>query len=372
MEDARYTRLARSLIQYSCDLTVGETVLIESIGAPIEFVVALIREAKASGATPLVSLKDDLIMRELARQYSDCDIKMMADCELHVMKKADAFITIRATQNAAEYVDVGDKQMGNILRHYIEPVHYRYRNDNVKWVALRWPTPAMAERAGMSTEAFEQFFFQACDIDYKRMADAMRPLADRMANAKEVRVVGPGETDLAFSIKGIGHYKSVGRHNLPDGEIFTAPVKNSVNGQIHFNVSSTYYGATFDDTRLKMRDGKIVDATASNLHKLAQILDQDDGSRFLGEFAFGVHPQIRRPIRDILFDEKLTGSLHFAIGNSYSSADNGNRSSVHWDLVLLQTLDAGGGEVYFDDALIRKDGRFVPTDLAVLNPENLG
>src|SRR5439155_1439871 len=213
MEDARYTQLARSLIHYSCDLTVGETVLIESIGAPIEFVVALIREAKASGATPLVSLKDDLIMRELARQYSDCDIKMMAD--------------------------------------------------------------------------------------------SMRPLADRMANAKEVRVVGPGETDLAFSIKGIGHYKSVGRHNLPDGEIFTAPVKNSVNGQIHFNVSSTYYGATFDDIRLKMRDGKIVDATASNLHKLAQILDQDDGSRFLGEFAFGVHPQIRRPIRDILFDEKL-------------------------------------------------------------------
>lgn len=369
--DLRIHKLARTVIQHSCALKRNENVLIEAINAPIEIVIALIREAKARGATPLVALKHDRIIRELSRLYNENDVSLLAECELHTMKKMDAFITIRATENAQEYADIPVAKMKSVLERYIKPVHYQYRNEQIKWVALRWPTSSMAQRLGMSTEAFENFFFEVCDIDYTRMEKAMRPLAAAMKSTDQVRIIGPGDTDLRFSIKGMSHYKSTGRHNLPDGELFTAPLKNSVNGRICYNVPSVFYGRRFENISLDFKKGKIIDASSSETRRLNELLDQDSGARYIGEFAFGLHPRITRPMNDILFDEKMTGSVHLAIGNAYSTCDNGNRSAIHWDLILLQTPESGGGEVYFDDTLIRRNGRFVGNELAALNPENL-
>jgi aminopeptidase len=228
----------------------------------------------------------------------------------------------------------------------------------------------MAQSAGMSTEAFENFYFDVCTMDYRRMAQAMAPLEKRMRRANRVLLKSPG-TDLTFSIKGIGAQGCVGLRNVPDGETFSCPVKNSVNGVIQFNTPTLYSGTRFENVRLELEHGKIIKATSNNTKRLNEILDTDAGARYIGEFSLGFNPHILQPMCDILFDEKIAGSLHFTPGQAYEVCDNGNRSAVHWDMVLIQRPEFGGGEVWFDDELIRKNGHFVPRDLQGLNPEKL-
>jgi len=364
--------LAQLLVEHSCELEPNERVFIESVNAPNEIVTALIRATKAVGATPLVALKDDEIIRELSAAYEPDDVKLMAACELHTLQQVQAFISIRAIHNAEAYSAIPPDKLANVLRHYVQPVHLNFRNDNLRWVSLRWPTPAMAHSANLDIEEFTDFFFDVCTVDYARMETAMAPLAELLERTETVRISGPGKTDLSFSISDIGAFKSAGKHNIPDGELFTAPVKDSVEGVINFNVASMYYGRMFEDISLEFRHGQVVNASAaSNVTALHEILDQDAGARYVGEFAFGVHPMITSPINDILFDEKISGSVHLALGNAYKVCDNGNRSAIHWDLVLIQSAEMGGGNVYCDDVLIRKDGRFVLPQLTALNPENL-
>lgn len=372
MKDPRIKALAELLINHSCALQAGERVMIEAINVPVEIVINLIRAAKSVGGVPLVMLKDDQVIRELCCAYTEEDARLMAGCELYALRQVQAFIGLRGILNAQEYADVPAARMKNILEHYVKPVHLEHKNERTRWVALRWPTAALAQRAGMSTEAFEDYFFSVCAIDYARMEAAMEPLAALMRETDEVRIKGI-DTDLSFSIKNMAQYKSAGRHNIPDGELFTAPVRDSVQGRIRYNVPSVYYGTKFEDVQLEFRDGKITNAVcaAGNTQRLNELLDQDEGARYIGEFAFGCHPHITQPMGDILFDEKIAGSVHLAAGNAYRDCDNGNRSAIHWDLILKQTPDTGGGEVYFDNVLIRRDGRFVPPELAPLNPENL-
>ena len=287
---------------------------------------------------------------------------------------AEVGISIGVTQvevSAPGKALVPADKLKNVLRHYMQPVHWEQRNRTTKWVTLRWPTPAMAQRAGMSTEAFEEFFFSTCLVDYVKMAMVMEPLVHLMQQTDRVQVVGPGLTDLTFSIKGMAPHKDAGQHNVPDGEVATAPIIDSANGVIQFNVPTVYYNATFDNVLLELVDGNVVRAESDRSLVLDEMLDQDDGAKRLGEFAFGVNPRITQPIRDILFDEKMAGSIHLALGNAYPRCDNGNRSAIHWDLILSQTPEFGGGEIYFDGTLIRKDGLFVPPELMGLNPENL-
>jgi aminopeptidase len=280
-----------------------------------------------------------------------------------------AYIALRGSQNAFESSDVpAEKQQlaGKILR----PISDR-RINHTRWVVLRWPTPAMAQAAGMSTEAFEDLFFRVCTLDYRKLAQAVKPLVQRMRRTDRVHITGPG-TDLRFSIKGIGIIPCVGERNIPDGEVFTAPVKDSVEGQVTFNAPAVYRGIPFDQVRLKFSKGKIVEARAGDKSRqLEQIFDSDAGARYVGEFSLGLNPYLHQPIRDILFDEKIAGSFHFTPGQAYEEADNGNRSQVHWDLVCLQDRSHGGGRIFFDGKLVREDGRFVTKELAGLNPERL-
>ncbi|HEU0008521.1 MAG TPA: aminopeptidase [Verrucomicrobiae bacterium] len=368
MTDPRYTKLAKVLIGYSTRLRKGDRVLIDAIDIPDEMTVELVRAARHAGATPLVEVRHGRVSRELLRDTNPGHAALTRGVELFRMKKVNAYVALRGSANASETADVPSDKM-QLYSRLLRPV-LNYRVNKTRWVVLRWPSPSMAQAAGMSTEAFEDFYFDVCTMNYPRMARAMVPLERRMKKADRVHLKAPG-TDLTFSIKGIGAQMCKGDRNIPDGEVFSCPVKKSVNGVIQFNTPTLYAGTRFENVRLEFRAGKIVNATSNNTKRLNEILDTDAGARYVGEFSLGFNPYIQSPMCDILFDEKIAGSLHFTPGQAYEDVDNGNRSAVHWDMVLIQRPEWGGGEVWFDGELIRKDGRFLPADLKPLNPERL-
>ena len=368
MTDPRYKKLAKLLVEYSTALKKGELALLDMIDVPDEFAIELMRAVRAAGAVPLIETRHTRVTREILRAINLRQAKVMRDVEMFRMKKVQAYIAVRGSANASESADVASDLM-SLYSKTLRPVQ-NYRVNKTRWVVLRWPTPSMAQGASMSTEAFEDLYFEVCTMDYPKMARAMAPLENRMRKADRVHLKSPG-TDLKFSIKGIGAKMCRGDRNIPDGEVFSCPVKNSVEGQITYNTPTIYSGTKFENVRLEFKKGKIVKATANNTKRLNEILDTDRGARYIGEFSLGFNPYILNPMCDILFDEKIAGSLHFTPGQAYEVCDNGNRSAVHWDMVLIQRPEWGGGEVWFDGELIRKDGLFVPKDLKGLNPANL-
>lgn len=370
MKDQRIDTLAKNLINYSIRLQKGEKVLIENFGLQKELVLALIREAYAAGGFPFVSLKDNQIDRALLMGGQEEQYNMIADFEAEVMKNMDAYIGLRSGDNINEFADVPDDKMKLQGSTVGKKVHRDIRVPKTKWVVLRYPTASMAQLAKMSTEQFEDFYFDVCNLDYSKMDKAMDPLVELMNKTDKVRITGKG-TDLTFSIKDIPAIKCSGQMNIPDGEVYTAPVRDSVNGKITYNTPSPYNGFTFENVTLTFKDGKIIEATANDTERINKIFDTDEGARFIGEFAIGVNPYILHPMQDILFDEKIAGSFHFTPGQAYDDAYNGNKSNIHWDMVMIQRPEYGGGEIYFDDVLIRKDGQFVIPELEALNSENL-
>ncbi len=368
MTDPRYKKLANLLVRYSTKLKKGEFALLDMIDVPDEFAIELMRAVRAVGAVPLIEVRHTRVTREILRDVNPAQAKMVRDIEMFRMKKVQAYIAIRGSANASEAADVGSDRMA-LYSKTLRPV-MNYRVNKTRWVVLRWPTPSMAQGASMSTEAFEDLYFNVCTMDYPKMARAMEPLEKRMKKADRVHLKGPG-TDLKFSIKGIGARMCKGDRNIPDGECFSCPVKDSVEGTIRYNTPTIYSGTKFENVRLEFKKGKIINATANNTKRLNEILDTDPGARYIGEFSLGFNPYILNPMCDILFDEKIAGSLHFTPGQAYEVCDNGNRSAVHWDMVLIQRPEWGGGEVWFDGELIRKNGLFIPKDLKGLNPVNL-
>lgn len=370
MVDPRMRKLADQLVGYSCKVKPGERVMIDAYDVPQEMVAVLVERIGEAGGLPFADIHQMPVLRAIYNQATEEQMKIYGERDLEFMKQMQCYISLRGGYNITELSDVPDEKM-KIFRQYWQKPVLDQRVNHTKWVVLRWPTPSMAQLAGMSTAAFEDFYFNVCNLDYNKMARAEEPLKELMERTDRVRIVGPQDTDLEFSIKDIPVIPCVGDRNIPDGECFTAPVKDSVNGVIHYNVGSVYQGRPFDDVRFVLRDGKIVEATSSDTEKLNEILDTDEGARYIGEFSLGFNPYITKAMRDPLFDEKIAGSLHFTPGQAYETADNGNDSKIHWDLVMVQTPEFGGGEIYFDGELIRKDGRFVPVDLQGLNPENL-
>ena len=368
MTDPRYTKLARLLVNYSTQIKKGDRALLDLIDVPDAFSIELMRAVRAAGGTPFVEVRHTRVTRELLLKMTGRQAALARDLELGRMKKMQVYIAIRGSANASENADVPSERM-QLYSKIIRPVQ-DYRVNKTRWCVLRWPTPSMAQAAGMSTEAFENLYFDVCTMDYPKMARAMVPLERRMKKADRVRLVSPG-TDLTFSIKGIGAKMCRGDRNIPDGEVFSCPVKNSVNGVIQFNMPTIYAGTKFENVRLEFKDGKVVNTAANNTKRLNEILDTDAGARYVGEFSLGFNPHILNPMCDTLFDEKIAGSLHFTPGQAYEECDNGNRSAVHWDMVLIQRPEWGGGEVWFDGELVRKNGLFVPKDLKPLNPANL-
>ncbi len=372
MLDPRVTKLAELLCSHSTELGPKDNVLIHAFDIPEEVVAEVVRVAQATGARAIVRLESQLVRRQLLMGMTDEGAKLIARTEKFEMEEMTSYIALRGTHNYAESADVPADIVTMWSKLYSTPVVFETRVPKTKWVVLRWPTPGMAQQATMSTPAFEKFFFDVCTLDYAKMAKASEPLKELMNKTDKVRLVGPG-TDLSFSIKGIGSVPCSGERNIPDGECFSCPVRDSVNGTVQYNTVSLNQGVEFKDICFTVKNGKIVEATAgSNTAKLNEILDTDEGGRYFGEWSLGYNPYVLHPMKDTLFDEKIAGSFHLTPGNAYEGpGGNGNKSSIHWDIVCIQRTDYGGGEVWFDDKLIRKDGLFLLENLKGLNPENL-
>ncbi|MFV0313829.1 MAG: aminopeptidase [Anaerotignum sp.] len=369
--DERIKKLAYNLVNYSCCLEKGEKVLINCNGIhPTPLVKQIIKEVYNVGAIPFLQVMTNSLERELLLGATKEQQELMAEVDGRLMEQMDAFIGVRGEDNLREQADVPNERLDLQNRFYTHPVHHGIRVPHTKWVVLRYPTNAMAQSAQTSLEDFEDFYFDVCNLDYGKMGAAMNSLVTLMNKTDKVRLVAK-DTDLTFSIKDIPAVKCAGRCNIPDGEVYTAPVKNSVNGTITYNTPSEYNSFTFENVKLTFKDGKIVEVDGNDKERLEKIFNTDEGARYVGEFAIGVNPFITKPMNNILFDEKISGSIHFTPGNCYEDASNGNQSAIHWDLVLIMTPEFGGGEIWFDDTLIRKDGIFVLPELEVLNPDQL-
>lgn len=369
--DERIKKLAYNLVNYSVKVKEGEKVFVHYTGFDtVNLARAIIKEVYKAKGTPIVKYTDNRVLREILLHCNEEQLKLMSEADCMLMDNADCYIGVRGADNIAELSDIPADKMKMYEKIYSTPVHSDRRVAHTKWVVLRYPNPSMAQLSDMSLEAFEDYYFNVCNLDYSKMSQAMDSLAELMNKTDKVRIKGPG-TDIEFSIKGIPAIKCAGEMNIPDGEVYTAPVKESVNGVISYNTPSVYQGFTYENVCLEFRDGRIIKASSNNDGRINEVFNTDEGARYVGEFAIGVNPYVVKPMKDILFDEKIRGSIHFTPGASYDDAPNGNKSSIHWDLVLIQTEEYGGGEIYFDDVLIRKDGVFVIDELKKLNPENL-
>ncbi|MDD4797938.1 MAG: aminopeptidase [Clostridia bacterium] len=370
MTNSNIKELANQLIYYSCDLKRGEKILINVIGEAEELAGELVKTAYQAGAIPFLHIENTKIERQWLLGCTTEQLNMEASWQLARMKQMDAYIGLRARGNAYEMSDVPLDKIELYEKLLSEPVHHGVRVPHTKWVVLRYPNDTMAQEARMSTEAFAEMYYKVCNLDYRQLSAAMTPLAELMEATDKVEIFAPG-TELYFSIKDIPAIKCDGRCNIPDGEVYTAPIRDSVEGRISYNIPSVHQGISFENVVLEFERGKIVKATAgSKTESINKVFDIDEGARYIGEFALGLNPFVTTAVNDILFDEKICGSFHFTPGACYDNAYNGNKSALHWDLVNVLRKEAGGGEIRFDGKTIQKDGIFILPQLAGLNPEN--
>ncbi|MGQ0723193.1 MAG: aminopeptidase [Candidatus Eiseniibacteriota bacterium] len=364
MSDPRVRRLARNMVRFSLDVQAGERVLLDFRGvATHELLRDVVTEVTEAGGVPFPLVGDDSLQRRFLLTAVEDQVRSWGEIHEALMRQMQCYIRVNGTANPFDVSDVPEAARAWEREHYMNRVHLKLRVPKTKWVVLRYPTDSMAQQARMSREAFEEQYFRVCNLDYARFSRAMEALKDLMERTDEVRLTAK-DTDVTLSIKDVGVVKCDGRMNLPDGEVFTAPVRESVNGVITYNAGSLYGGTSWDWIRLSFRNGKICDVAAPNdLEKLEEIFATDDGASYMGEFSFGLNPHLHHAIKDTLFDEKIYGSFHTALGQCYEAAANGNQSAIHWDLVCIQTEAYGGGDVWFDGELVRRDGHWVHPDL---------
>ena len=369
MTDSMYRdedrRLAGKILEFSCELEEGQNVMLQLVGLNgIGLLRALVERAREMDAHPFVQIEDTEIRRILMeRGDKNFWINQAETDQLPLMKKMDAFVGVRASQNIFEQADVNRQANKEYSDHFLKPVHFNERVKNTNWVVLRYPSEAFAMNAKMPTSRFRDFYYKACLLDYDGLHEAMKPLRERLQETDMIQLKGDG-TDIEFSVKGQNWIPCYGKRNIPDGELFSSPILSSVNGEITY-APTVYQGKPFDYVKLVVRDGVVIDFDSNDNEQLEEILETDAGARQFGEFSFGLNPVIERPMFDILFDEKIYGSNHLTLGNDYDDAPNGNDSSIHWDLVCI------GADVFLDGKKIREGRRFVTEDLQGLNPENL-
>ena len=368
--DNRIEKLARMMVNYSCEIKSGEHVMIRYEGdETLPMVSALMRYVYEAGAYPYPVRRDKRLDRELIISAGDEQFEMMRRHELAFTDDMDCFLTVHATHNQFEFSDIPPEKLHKYMKIVAMPAVLRRMRDD-RWAGISYPCSSEAQALGVSQQAYEDFFFKVCTMDYPKMKKAAEPLGALMDRTDKVHIVGQG-TDLTFSIKGIGSKICAGDHNIPDGEVFSAPVPDSVEGVVTYNIPNVVEGICYESITLTFRHGRMVDIQCGNNARLNKFFDVDEGARYVGEFALGFNPYITKPMKSTAFDEKIAGSFHFTPGMSFERAGNGNVSSIHCDLVCVQTPEYGGGEIWFDDVLIRRDGLFVLPELEGLNPENL-
>lgn len=369
MKDQRIQKIAELIVNHSIKVQPNEHILVQTnTEIELSIVKELIKAIHKAGGYAHTDLRDATVTRQLVLGGTKEQFEVLAEIEVERLAKMDGYINLRSPVNTSEFSDIPGEKMELYAKTY-----GKFQSEAIgkkKWMTTNFPNSSLAQEARMSTEAFEDFYFDICTVDYKKLSAAMNPLKEYMEKTKVVEIKGP-QTDLSFSIENMGVIKGDGTDNIPDGELYTAPIKDSVNGTITFNTPSTFHGFTFENIALTFVNGKVIKATANHSEKLNEILNTDEGARYIGEFALAFNPKVKVPMNNTLFDEKIDGSFHIALGSCFDEADNGNSSAIHWDLVSIQRPSYGGGKIYFDGQLVRKDGRFVIPELEGLNPERI-
>lgn len=359
-------KLSETIVNYSLKVKENDRVLITCYTErPKPLVKLLIQKIAQKNAIPFVRMVDPELEAYLLIHTGTNRVGEIAKRATFDVDNYDCFINIRYNTN-----DYEDKNVTSEIRSQIGEVKkesdYKRINER-RWVLLNYPSHLDAYKAALPNDDFYKYAMEVMTVDYSEMYAMIEPLKKLMENTKEVRIISPG-TDISFSIEGMPVVPCCGESNIPDGEIFTAPIRDSVNGVITYNTPSPYEGNVYQNISLTFENGRIVKATSEmNSEALQKIFDTDEGAHYIGEFSLGLNPKILHPMGDILYDEKIIGSIHFTPGSAYQDAYNGNDSKIHWDLVLIQRKEYGGGELYFDHTLIRKDGLFVLPKLQHLN-----
>ena len=359
-------KLSNTIINYSLKLKKGDRVQItygnKECTKLVKYLINDIYDNEGIVNTKLVDYEISSLLMERA---SSSELDHMVKIKEFEVDNYDCYIHICYNENEYE-----GRNIASSIRRELGEKSDKYddiRINKRRWVLLNYPSVMDAYKAKMKNDEFYNYAMRVMNVDYAKMKDKIEPLKKLMEKTDKVRIVSPG-TDLTFSIKGMPVIPCLGECNIPDGEIYTAPHKESVNGFITYNTPSPYQGYTYENIKLEFKDGKIIKCSSKdNNEGLEKIFNTDIGARYIGEFSFGLNPEILHPMGDILYDEKIKGSIHFTPGKCYQDSDNGNRSAIHWDLVLIQREDYGGGEIYLDDKLIRKDGLFVIDELKSLN-----
>jgi len=374
MEFDRLDLLAERMANYSLKLEKGERCLIAAGHSAMPLAKAFAEECLKVGAVPIVYFMDEELTRLFLASLPQNDDEILKEAIATyvdpinlMMDGVESVAVIRSKDTDTPYQGATGKTLLAYQQKFGQLFH-RFTNEK-KWVVLDWPTEHQARKANMPYAEFYKFVMDISLVDYAAMYQAALPAKAVLDAADRVHIKGPG-TDLRFSKKGINTIIGAAANSYPDGELYTAPVKDSVEGYVTFTVPSIYMGQTFEGIRLEFSRGEIIKATCQggDANVLNAIFQTDEGASYIGEFALGINPDVTRPMNDIHYDEKIAGSFHLTPGNCYNDAYNGNRSSIHWDQVCMQDPAHGGGEIWLDGELLRKNGIFVMEEFKALNP----
>ncbi len=352
MVDQRIEKIADILIDYSVKVKEGDYVVIEGEYACIELIKVLYKKILKRGAFPIPRIGDDQFLSMYYKYASDKILNTFPEITYNEVKKIDCLIILRAPKNLKEMANTDPNKITNRTK-LLEPI--KIERLKKRWVLFDFPTPSFAQEAGMSLEEFEDFVYNACIQDWKKVEKEQEKYVNLMNSGSEVRIVGK-DTDIKLKIKGRKFIKGCGTHNMPDGEIFTAPLENETEGYIYFDYPVVYSGKEVSGVRFKFEKGKIVDVKAEKGEDfIKQVIKTDEGASKLGELGIGLNYNIKRGIKNILFDEKIGGSIHTAIGSAYKECGGVNESAVHWDFIK----DMKDGKMFLDGKLIYENGKFV-------------
>lgn len=367
MLDPRLKKVADTVIDYSLSIKMGDKVLIETTKNCSDILKYMIQKISEKGAIPFVMFNETDVKRELLKNGTAEQFQLMKKHTEAILENIDVYINMIDSDNCYDMSDVPSDKKVLYQQYYFKPIYFDIIVPKLRWITVDYPSVSSAQQFGMSTESYENYFFQAMATDYKLLEEKMLALKELLDRGQHIQILSP-TIDLGFDIKQCKSSICSGKINLPDGEIFIAPDLYSANGHILFNVPTRYQGNDFQDLFLRFKNGHVIEYNARyNIEKLKQILESDEGNKYIGEFAFGTNPNIEIPRSNILFDEKILGSFHIALGNSHDLSDNGNRASIHWDIVNMMTLEYNGGKIIIDDELIQENGIFIPKSLQSLN-----
>jgi aminopeptidase len=365
MTDPRVEKLAQVLVDYSLGLKPGDKLRLLGGVIALPLMHELYRQATRAGALVIPRITDQTFEEIVLKEGNEVQYTFVSDLQRQEIEYIDASLTIWSESNTKQLSNVDPQRLalrrkasGPLTKRFLE----RFAEGQLRWCGTLFPTEAHAQDASMSLSEYEDFVYDAGLLNepdpvaaWQRVHEEQQRITDFLNGVKHIRIVTPG-TEIEYRVEGRSWINCSGKENFPDGEVFTGPIEDSVNGHVHFTYPSVYGGREAEDVRLTFRDGKVVDLSAGRGQDFVEaMVNMDEGARYLGEVAFGLNYNIQQFTRNTLFDEKIGGTMHMALGASYPETGGKNESGLHWDMVC----DLRDGEVYADGELCYREGRFI-------------